>query len=924
MRPVVLTNMSTSMDLYRQESFGPSVSWFTFETEDEAIKLANGTDYRLSASIYTEDLGTAFRVAEQLDSGAVHINSITVHDEFGLPHGGVKKSGSGRFNGYQGLDEFLYCKTVTWMDFNLARSKLLDHAPSLVKTVEYWYSKQTSSNNCILSAADKEDLIVANLAIAVALCVESTLPGSESLRIAETLYLSCRELINAKIVSPLPTIKYIVTIFLVGLLNYYKNIPRYAWRMCGLAGRTFMESSLHNNNVLRHAVKTEADLEEHAIIVSTIQVLNRQWSASTGLPTNFSNWEFDTKLRQRQLKNPYLRAITAFTAISDKFSEPIIRGAKETCCEDNDDFEFMNFQIEQWRKKSVGKFDFGPLQNMEHANATIPPAWAMLLHLRAHAVRGILRRPFFFPNVPSAVSQRSIEPGIELVNCIVDTLTRLNWYTDVYQKQHPPFQHILAAGCALLFLMLAYVQGNRDNVNDALPSNFFEQAKRNFENAYLLSTMSTQSGWRALDVAVIGGGIGGQAVATSIRRQGHKVTIYADFAGEVGASISCAANGTRWLEEWKVNIEIGNLITLRKLISRDWKTGEPISVYDLKDYKERWGYVYYMFHRQYMHRMLMDSPLGEGEGPPAQLIVKHQATGVDAESGEVTFANGKKVKHDVVIGADGIGCTPRSVFGIKPDRKPTTCTCLHTNVDTAKAVELGLIEYSQNSALEYWGGYNTHFKIVLSPCNGGKLLSYYCFFPREAGDLKAQTWDQEATLEELLDPYPDLDRAVFKHLEIGYEIRPWRLRLHELCDHWTEGVACIMGDAAHPMMPDQSQGACQAIEDAAAIGLVFSKKHFNGDIRESLKIFEEVRKPRATKAQAASARARENINERIDFSSNTNAKVYNVATEDGKLTIDEMNMYNMKDHVANIINERRLEGNIKSESKDEDHNISAS
>lgn len=169
------------------------------------------------------------------------------------------------------------------------------------------------------------------------------------------------------------------------------------------------------------------------------------------------------------------------------------------------------------------------------------------------------------------------------------------------------------------------------------------------------------------------------------------------------------------------------------------------------------------------------------------------------ESGEVTFANGKKVKHDVVIGADGIGSTLRSVFGIKPDRKPATCTCLHTNVDTAKAVELGLVDYSQNSALEYWGGYNTHFKIVLSPCNGGKLLSYYCFFPREAGDLKAQTWDQEATLDELLDPYPDLDRSVFKHLEIGYEIRPWRLWLHEPYDHWTEGVACIMGDAAHPV-----------------------------------------------------------------------------------------------------------------------------
>lgn len=65
------------------------------------------------------------------------------------------------------------------------------------------------------------------------------------------------------------------------------------------------------------------------------------------------------------------------------------------------------------------------------------------------------------------------------------------------------------------------------------------------------------------------------------------------------------------------------------------------------------------------------------------------------------------------------------------------------------------------------------------------------------------------------------------------------------------------------MMPDQSQGACQAIEDAAALGLVFSKKHFQGDIREALEVYEQVRKPRATKVQAASARARENINERI-------------------------------------------------------------
>ena len=92
------------------------------------------------------------------------------------------------------------------------------------------------------------------------------------------------------------------------------------------------------------------------------------------------------------------------------------------------------------------------------------------------------------------------------------------------------------------------------------------------------------------------------------------------------------------------------------------------------------------------------------------------------------------------------------------------------------------------------------------------------------------------------------------------------------------------------MMPDQSQGACQAIEDAGAIGTVFSRKNFNGNIREALEVYEEIRKPRGSKVQAASARASENIHERIGFSSNKDNPLYKVANEDQKLTIEEMNL----------------------------------
>ncbi|PSN61448.1 FAD/NAD(P)-binding domain-containing protein [Corynespora cassiicola Philippines] len=413
--------------------------------------------------------------------------------------------------------------------------------------------------------------------------------------------------------------------------------------------------------------------------------------------------------------------------------------------------------------------------------------------------------------------------------------------------------------------------------------------------------MSTQPNWRSLDVAVVGGGIGGLCAAISMRRAGHKTTIYerADFVGEVGASISCAANGTRWLHEWGVDVAKGDPVILLQLINRDWKTGEPVSVIDLSDYEKKWGHVYNMFHRQYMHKMLLDTALDTaGEGTPSKLIVNHKCTDIDTASGTITFDNGTTATHDLVIGADGIGSAVRNIIGVHVERRPASSSCLHANVTTEEAVKLGLIDYSKNNAIEYWGGHGSPNKIVLSPCNSGSLLSYYCFFPREKGDYASQNWDAEASTQELLDPYPDLDDHVLGHLRIGKEIRPWRLWVHEPYPHWRKGCVAIMGDAAHPMMPDQSQGACMAIEDAAAFGVAFSRGNFNGDVAEALDVYERVRKPRATRVQAASARARENIHERIGFSDDVTNKNYKVQSEDGKLTIEEMNLYDMKKDVA--------------------------
>lgn len=150
---------------------------------------------------------------------------------------------------------------------------------------------------------------------------------------------------------------------------------------------------------------------------------------------------------------------------------------------------------------------------------------------------------------------------------------------------------------------------------------------------------------------------------------------------------------------------------------------------------------------------------------------------MDSKTGKIIFKNGVVVQHDLIVGADGIGSVCRPSIGIKVDRKPADQSCLHANVLTEDAIKAGLIDYGKNAALEYWGGQEGKWdKIVLSPCNGSKLLSYYCFFPREVGDYNNQSWGgEDHPVEELLAPFPNLDPQVLAHLKIGKEVQPWRL-----------------------------------------------------------------------------------------------------------------------------------------------------
>jgi benzaldehyde dehydrogenase (NAD) len=113
MPATVVDGVVASMKVYRDESFGPVVGIIRARDEADAIRLANDSEYGLSAAVFTRDAARGLRVARQIRSGICHINGPTVHDEPQMPFGGVGASGYGRFGGKAGIDQFTELRWIT-------------------------------------------------------------------------------------------------------------------------------------------------------------------------------------------------------------------------------------------------------------------------------------------------------------------------------------------------------------------------------------------------------------------------------------------------------------------------------------------------------------------------------------------------------------------------------------------------------------------------------------------------------------------------------------------------------------------------------------------------------------------------------------------------------------------------------------------
>ncbi|KAF5515065.1 hypothetical protein CGCF413_v000388 [Colletotrichum fructicola] len=338
-----------------------------------------------------------------------------------------------------------------------------------------------------VEVASEDDLLILNLALLIGLHADATPSKHESESIIRE---SIQPAISSKLAAPRSTMNGVIIVLLKGAYDFFNDTPQSAWRMCGTAGRMLMELGFHNGVMSEDMLDSRAQRAEVWALMSSIVILDRQWSAAAGLPRNFQESAFGP-INTSSIKLPYLEAMLTFIKLSDKFSDPISQATKSQRYDDEEAFEVMNFRIEQWRKRAVA--DPSIIQLWHSNPLSQPPTWKILLNLRAESVRSLLFKPHFFSKADVQTSKQYLRPAIEVLFDVCNVLYNLNTTTDIYRKQQPFYQPLLASASGLGFVLTSFLEHNRSAVLATLSTEVAGAMGRSYEMAVALATGSRKS-----------------------------------------------------------------------------------------------------------------------------------------------------------------------------------------------------------------------------------------------------------------------------------------------------------------------------------------------------------------------------------------------------------------------------------------------
>jgi salicylate hydroxylase len=349
-------------------------------------------------------------------------------------------------------------------------------------------------------------------------------------------------------------------------------------------------------------------------------------------------------------------------------------------------------------------------------------------------------------------------------------------------------------------------------------------------------------------ILIIGGGIGGLALALALIRRGLDVAVYeqADALREVGAGVQMGANGTRVLHALglKQALETTQVIAAGKR-ARLWNTGETWTTFDLSAVsQERYGSPHIFMHRGDLQAALADAIARERPNA-IKLGWRYTSLTQNDDGVAVTFDNGATVQAALAVGADGIRSPVRAaLFG--PDRPEFTGVVAWRGlVPMAK-----LPTHLAGNVATSWLGPSRH--ILHYPVRRGELMNIVAFVERD--DWQVESWTARGTHAELANDFAGWHEdahIIFRHIEQPFK---WALMIRPAMPRWSDRRVTLLGDACHPTLPFLGQGAVMAIEDAYVLA-GFIAKH-PSDHATAFARFEEARRERTAAVVARSLQTR--------------------------------------------------------------------
>jgi salicylate hydroxylase len=356
--------------------------------------------------------------------------------------------------------------------------------------------------------------------------------------------------------------------------------------------------------------------------------------------------------------------------------------------------------------------------------------------------------------------------------------------------------------------------------------------------------------------------MGGLATALALAKSGHKnITIYenATNLGFVGAGIQLAPNMARILDALGCWSKIASeAVQCANTSIREGSTDKELGYVDLGYVKKTYGYPHMVGHRA-----SLAGGLYEGCQNESGIKFALGNTIIDVNFGPkptfkvVPAAGGSpsEVECDVLLGADGVKSNTRvsmlkelGLTGAARDSGQAAYRIMLTREQMQDDPDL--LKLIESDTVTRWIGEKKH--IIAYPIHNKTIYNLSTAQPdvNFAGAPDAQ-YTTKGSKSAMLEVYGDFCPMIHRMLNLvpEGEVVEWKLRVHDPLDTWVHGSTALVGDACHPTLPHMAQGAAQAIEDGAVLGVVLHPSRLSDaspeTINRALRLYEKLRKPRA-------------------------------------------------------------------------------